>query len=67
VTIDDTPYERALEVTDPTMDKTDPIREAVKTSVRVEAAKRFAALGAAEPQMTEAPRRRDDAGAHIVG
>ena len=49
------------------MDKTDPIREAVKTSVRVEAAKRLAALGAAEPQMTEVPRRRDDAGAHIVG
>jgi hypothetical protein len=67
MTVDDTPYERALEVADPTMDKTDPIREAVKTSVRTEAIKRLAALGAAETQMTEAPRRRDDAGAHIVG
>jgi hypothetical protein len=40
VTIDDTLYERALEVADPAMDKADLFREAVKTFVRVQAAKR---------------------------
>ena len=34
VTIDDTLYERALEVADPAMDKADLFREAVKTFVR---------------------------------
>ncbi len=62
VTIDDTLYERALEVADPAMDKADLFREAVKTFVRVQAAKRLAALGATAPQMTAAPRRREDAG-----
>jgi metal-responsive CopG/Arc/MetJ family transcriptional regulator len=62
VTIDDTLYERALEVADPAMDRADLFREAVKTFVRVQAAKRLAALGAAAPQMTAVPRRREDAG-----
>jgi hypothetical protein len=62
VTIDDTLYERALEVADPAMDKADLFREAVKTFVRVQAAKRLADLGAAAPQMTAVPRRREDAG-----
>ncbi len=61
VTIDDALYERALEVADPTMDKADLFREAVKTFVRVQAAKRLAALGATMPKMEEIPRRRDDA------
>jgi len=62
VTIDDTLYERALEVADPAMDKAGLFREAVKTFVRVQAAKRLAHLGAAAPQMTAVPRRREDAG-----
>ena len=59
VTIDDALYEKALEVADPAMDKADLFREAVKTFVRVQAAKRLASLGAAMPEMAEVPRRRD--------
>jgi Arc/MetJ family transcription regulator len=58
VTIDDDLYNRALEVADPSMDKADLFREAVKTFVRVRAAQRLAALGAAAPDMPEVPRRR---------
>ncbi|MBK6998888.1 MAG: type II toxin-antitoxin system VapB family antitoxin [Rhodoferax sp.] len=60
VTIDDALYERALEVADPAMDKADLFREAIKTFVRVQGAKRLAALGASAPQMPEIPRRRED-------
>lgn len=60
VTIDDALYEKALEVADPAMDKADLFREAVKTFVRVQAAKRLAALGAAMPGMQEIPRRREE-------
>lgn len=59
VTIDDTLYERALEVADPEMDKADLFREAIKTFVRVQAAKRLAALGGDMPNMQEVPRRRE--------
>ena len=59
VTIDDALYEEALEVADPGLDKADLIREAIKTFVRVQSAKRLAALGAAAPGMPEVPRRRD--------
>ena len=58
VTIDDELYEKALELADPAMDKADLFREAVKTFVRVQAAKRLAALGSAMPEMPEVPRRR---------
>lgn len=61
VTIDDALYERALEVADPMMDKADLFREAIKTFVRVQTAKRLAALGATMPEMQEIPRRREDA------
>ncbi len=60
VTIDDALYQRALEVADPDMDKADLFREAIKTFVRVQSAKRLAALGGTVPQMQEIPRRRDD-------
>ncbi|MDO5624244.1 MAG: type II toxin-antitoxin system VapB family antitoxin [Pseudomonadota bacterium] len=58
VTIDDALYEKALEVADPDMDKADLFREAVKTFVRVQAANRLAALGAAAPDMPHIPRRQ---------
>lgn len=61
VTIDDALYERALEVADPEMDKADLFREAIKTFVRVQAAKRLAALGASTPDMPAIPRRQEDA------
>lgn len=58
VTIDDELYEKALEVSDPAMDKADLFREAIKTFVRVQAAKRLASLGATMPEMQDVPRRR---------
>ena len=61
VTIDDALYEQALEVADPGMDKADLFREAIKTFVRIQAAKRLASLGGAMPPMPEISRRREDA------
>ena len=61
VTIDDALYEKALEVADPKMDRSDIFREAMKTFVRVHAAKRLAALGGAVPDMQDIPRRGSQA------
>ena len=58
VTIDDELYEKALQVADAGMDKADLFREAIKTFVRVQAAKRLAALGASMPTMEDVPRWR---------
>ncbi|WP_256081099.1 type II toxin-antitoxin system VapB family antitoxin [Massilia sp. YIM B04103] len=58
VIIDDELYQKALEVADPSMDKADLFREAIKTFVRVRAAKRLAALGGTQPEMAEIPRSR---------
>lgn len=61
VTIDDALYEQALEFAEPGMDKpSDLFREAVKTYVRVQAARRLAALGGAAPEMQDIPRRREE-------
>ncbi len=60
VTIDDDLYAKALEVADPSMDRADLFREAMKTFVRVQAAKRLAGLGAAMPKMQDVPRRRSE-------
>ncbi|MDE1466057.1 type II toxin-antitoxin system VapB family antitoxin [Spartinivicinus poritis] len=57
VTIDDALYEKALEMADPNMDKSELFREAIKTFVRVQAAKRLAALGGAAPEMQDIQRR----------
>lgn len=58
VTIDDTLYEQALSLADSDMDKADLICEAVRTFIRVQAAKRLAAQGGKSPGMREIPRRR---------
>ena len=60
VTIDDAFYEKALEVADPTMDKADLFREAIKTFVRVLAAKRLASLGGSMPEMLDTARRHGE-------
>jgi len=60
VTIDDSLYERALELADPDMDKADLFRVAMQTFVRVQAGKRLAALGGTVPNMPDIPRRRSD-------
>jgi len=59
VTIDDALYEKALEMADTNMDKSDIFREAIKTFVRVQAAKRLAALGGTMPEIQDVPRRRE--------
>ncbi|SHE96122.1 antitoxin of type II TA system, VapB [Microbulbifer donghaiensis] len=61
VTIDDALYQKALEMADQDMDKSELFREAIKTFVRVQAAKRLAALGGAAPEMKDVPRRRGTA------
>jgi len=58
VTIDDQLYERALEVADPDMEKSDLFREAVKTFVRVQSAKRLVRLGGKAPAIQDIPRQR---------
>lgn len=60
VTIDDALYEKALEMADPEMDKADLFREAIKTFVRVQAARRLASLGGAAPDMANIPRRASE-------
>ncbi len=60
VTIDDELYKQALEMADPEMDKSDLFREAIKTFVRVQAAKRLADLGGTAPDMQDVPRRREN-------
>jgi Arc/MetJ family transcription regulator len=60
ITIDDALYKTALEVADPSMDKSDIFREAMKTFVRVQAAKRLAALGRTTPEIENVPRRHED-------
>jgi Arc/MetJ family transcription regulator len=63
VTIDDLLYEQALQLIDPGMDKSEVFREAIKVFVRVQAAKRLAALGGARPDMPAVPRRAKPAAA----
>lgn len=60
VTIDDALYERALELADPGLAKADLFKEAIQTYIRVQAAKRLAALGGTVPAMADIPRRRDE-------
>ena len=62
VTIDDALDQRALELAEPTMDKADLFREAIKTFVRIQAAHRLAALGGEQPDMPhiDIARRQDE-------
>jgi hypothetical protein len=59
VTIEDSLFEKALEMADPDMDKAEIFREAIRTFVRVQAGKRLIALGGAAPDM-DVPRRRSE-------
>lgn len=60
VTLDDALYQQALDMADPDMNKADLFREAIHTFVRVQAAKRLAALGGEAPDMEAIPRQRVD-------
>lgn len=58
LTVDDELVESARELADRPLDNAELLREALRTFVRVQAAKRLAALGGAAPEMAEVPRRR---------
>ena len=58
VTIDDALYAQALEVIEPNIDKSELFREALKVFIRVESAKRLAALGGKATKMKAIPRRQ---------
>jgi Arc/MetJ family transcription regulator len=58
VTIDDALYAEALEIIEPNVDKSDLFRKALKVFIRVESAKRLAALGGKAPKMQTIPRRQ---------
>ena len=60
ITIDDALYQQAIELAEPEMDKAGIFREAIKTFVRVQTAKRLMALGGLAPQMQDIPRRRTE-------
>lgn len=60
VTIDDDLLAKATELTGVT-DRAALLREGLKTLIRVESARRLAALGGTDPRATGAPRRRDGA------
>lgn len=62
LTLDDALYEEALALAGPGIDKADLLREAVRTFVRVQSAKRLAALGGQAPQMPDVPRRATEPG-----
>lgn len=57
VTIDDELYQQALALAEPGMDKAGLFREAMKTYIRVQAARRLAALVGTTPEMPQ-PKRR---------
>ncbi|CAG9249872.1 type II toxin-antitoxin system VapB family antitoxin [Paraburkholderia unamae] len=63
VTIDDALYQQALELAEPGIDKAELIRAAIQTFVRVQAAKRLAALGGSAPDMADIERRRPESAA----
>lgn len=58
VTIDDELYTQALEVIGPGLGKSKLFREALKVFIRVESAKRLAALGGKAPPMKSIHRRQ---------
>ncbi|MBB4225598.1 type II toxin-antitoxin system VapB family antitoxin [Variovorax guangxiensis] len=60
VTVEDALSSDALELADPSTDKTDLLNEAVKTFVRVQTAKRLATLGGRALKARDVARRRDE-------
>lgn len=60
VTIEDELFAKAIEMAGKNIDKAELFREAIKTFIRVQSAKRLAALGGSTPKMQDIPRQRDD-------
>ena len=59
VTIDDELFHKALAMADPKMDHSDIFREAFKTFIEVQAAKRLIALGGSTTDIKPVRRRRE--------
>jgi Arc/MetJ family transcription regulator len=59
ITIDDSLFQKAIDLSDPYTDRSEIIKEAIKTYVRIQAGKRLAALGGALPDIQEIPRQRE--------
>lgn len=59
VTIDDELYNKAALLADPKIEKSELFREAFKTYVRVQSAKRLARLAGSNPQMDSISRRAE--------
>jgi Arc/MetJ family transcription regulator len=57
VTIDDELYAQALDIIEPNIEKSELFRLALKVFIRIESAKRLAALGGKAPKMKTTPRR----------
>lgn len=57
VTLDDELMARAVELTG-VSERSALLRQGLETLIRVESARRLAALGGSDPQATSAPRRR---------
>ena len=58
ISIEDELFEQAAQFCPPNSDKASVIREAMQTFVRIQAAKRLAALGGLDPKMKDIPRRK---------
>lgn len=57
ITLDDCLYQQALELAAPGIGKAELFREALRTFVRVQSARRLAALGGKAPQMPDTQRQ----------
>ncbi len=60
VTIDDELFNKAMQLCKPGTEKSEIIREAMKTFVRIQSAKRLVSLGGKAPDMADIPRRETD-------
>jgi len=56
VEIEDSLYEKAIELADPSMDSSNLFNEALKIFIRVRSSERLMALGASSPGIKEIPR-----------
>ena len=56
VEIEDSLYEKAIELADPSMDSSNLFNEALKIFIRVRSSERLMALGAAAPEIKDIPR-----------
>jgi Arc/MetJ family transcription regulator len=61
LTIDDELFAKAVELAAPDMERSELLRECVKTFIQRQTTRRLAALGGRVPEIEQAPRRRDEA------